>query len=198
MTTTSPDETRHDQCQECLWTDQTPRQRRPRVMFSHDSDEWETPRSLFRMLDKEFGFTLDVCATTGNTTCPQYFTKAIDGLRQDWGTNICWMNPPYSQLRDWLHKAHESSHRGATVVCLTFARTDTRAFHESVAHATEIRFLRGRLRFSNARNTAPAPSCLIIYRPNNKRNPQPVQLTFGFRHDPTSIITRTINAEDTQ
>src|SRR5208337_1220759 len=126
----------------CLWSNGSKRLRRTAVLFSHDSDEWETPDAIFRMLDKEFGFTLDVCATTTNAKCARFFTKEDNGLRQDWGKNVCWMNPPYSQLRDWLHKAHESSTRGATVVCLTFARTDTAGFHDCVAHASEIRFLR--------------------------------------------------------
>jgi len=149
------------------------------------------------MLDKEFGFTLDVCATTTNAKCARFFTKEDNGLRQDWGKNVCWMNPPYSQLRDWLHKAHESSTRGATVVCLTFARTDTAGFHDCVAHASEIRFLRGRLRFGKAKNSAPAPSCLIIFRPNNTP-PKPVQVSFGFNNKTTGINATTINPKEEQ
>lgn len=179
-------------CQYCLFAGTAPRRVRPSVLFSHDSDEWATPRAVFLMLDREFGFTLDVCATTENATCGAYFTKDTNGLLADWGTHVCWMNPPYSQLNRWLHKAYQSSLRGATVVCLTFARTDTSGFHDAVKHATEIRFLRGRLRFGNARNSAPAPSCVIIFRPTTTTTPEPLQLTFGFHTTAPSIIAATI------
>ena len=44
------------------------------------------------------------------------------------------------------------------------ARTDTRWFHEQVLpKASEIRFLRGRLRFGDAKNTAPFPSMVVVY-----------------------------------
>ena len=54
-------------------------------IFSSRTDEWATPRALFRILDEEFHFDLDPCATAENHTCPRYFTKAEDGLAQDWG-----------------------------------------------------------------------------------------------------------------
>ena len=37
------------------------------------------------------------------------------------------MNPPYGrQIKKWIAKAHRESLRGAIVVCLIPARTDTR------------------------------------------------------------------------
>src|SRR5262249_40352362 len=40
-----------------------------------------------------------------------------DGLTQDWGQEVWWMNPPFSQVKLWLRKALDSAHAGATVVC---------------------------------------------------------------------------------
>ena len=80
--------------------------------------EWETPAHLFKELDEEFHFELDVCATHANAKCERHFTKADDGLKQEW-RGTCWMNPPYSrELGKWVKKAYESSLDGATVVCL--------------------------------------------------------------------------------
>jgi phage N-6-adenine-methyltransferase len=136
------------------------------VAFAHERNDRESPPGLFREIDREFGFTLDVCATPQNAKCARYFTPDTDGLAQDWGNNICWMNPPYGRaIGDWMRKAYLASLAGATVVCLTFARTDTDWFHRWVLGKAEIRFIKGRVKFVGATSGAPAPSILIIYRP---------------------------------
>ena len=56
-----------------------------RVMFSSNSDEWSTPQDVFDILDQEFRFTLDPCASESNHKCERYFTKDDDGLSMDWG-----------------------------------------------------------------------------------------------------------------
>lgn len=55
------------------------------ALFSSASCEWETPQDTFNKLNKEFGFTLDPCATAQNAKCPQFFTREQDGLAQNWG-----------------------------------------------------------------------------------------------------------------
>ena len=55
------------------------------VMFSSKTDLWATPQSFFDQLNAEFHFNLDPCATPENAKCTQFFTKEIDGLRQNWG-----------------------------------------------------------------------------------------------------------------
>ena len=52
------------------------------LMFSSKSDLWETPQDLFDEPDKEFHFTLDVCALPENTKCTAYYTPEMDGLSQ--------------------------------------------------------------------------------------------------------------------
>ena len=65
---------------------------------------------------------------------------------------------------DWVKKAYEESLKGATVVCLLPARTDTKWFHNWVLGKAEIRFIRGRLKFVGAPSFAPFPSILAIYK----------------------------------
>lgn len=134
-------------------------------LFLSDRQDWATPPAMFAGWDAEFGFTLDVCALPHNTKCPRYFTPEVDGLAQDWGREVCWCNPPYDDIGAWIRKAYEASLTGATVVCLVYARTDTEWFHDWVYGKAELRFLRGRIRFVGAKNSAPAPSMLVIYRP---------------------------------
>lgn len=55
------------------------------VLFTSNSDIWETPQHVFDELDREFKFTLDPCADENNHKCSRYYTKEQDGLKQDWG-----------------------------------------------------------------------------------------------------------------
>lgn len=72
------------------------------------------------------------------------------------------MNPPYGrEIGKWVKKAAESN---ATVVCLLPARTDTKWFHEYILGKAEIRFVKGRLKFGDGKNSAPFPSMVVIFR----------------------------------
>ena len=129
---------------------------------SSNSAEWATPRALFDALNSEFHFTLDVASTDENTLCTDHYTAAQDGLAQEWPGAV-WCNPPYgSQIGAWLRKASETK-QGGVVVCLIPARTDTRWWHEYVTQASEVRFIRGRLKFGNSDKCAPFPSAIAIF-----------------------------------
>jgi len=147
------------------------------VHYSRKSDDHETPRDFFLELHREFRFQVDVCASARNAKLSRYFTKRIDGLKQDWRRFRCWCNPPYSRLREWLAKASEASKRGALVVCLIPSRTDTRAWHDHVwderrqrpRRGVSVRFVRGRLRFGKAKDYAPFPSCVVVFKPRRTK-----------------------------
>lgn len=133
------------------------------VMFSSNTDLWSTPQATFNELNAEFDFELDVCANDSNAKCLSYYTKEEDGLAQEW-TGRCWMNPPYGrEIGLWVKKAYESK---ATVVCLLPARTDTRWWHDYCMNG-EVRFIKGRLKFGNAKNSAPFPSAIVIFKPRS-------------------------------
>ena len=136
-----------------------------KALFSSNSNMWETPQVLFNELNKEFNFTIDVCATKSNAKCENFFSPKEDGLLQDW-SGMCWMNPPYGKsIKHWVEKAFiESRQENCTVVALLPARTDTKWFHNYIYHIAEIRFLKGRLKFSNSKNAAPFPSMIVIWR----------------------------------
>lgn len=135
------------------------------VHWSSDRDDWGTPWVFFNELHAEFNFDVDVCAVASNAKCPNYYTPEIDGLAQTWAPQTCWMNPPYGrEIIKWVAKAYEESLRGATVVCLLPARTDTRWWHEYCVKG-EIRFIRGRLKFDGHKNAAPFPSAVVVFRP---------------------------------
>jgi phage N-6-adenine-methyltransferase len=134
------------------------------VHFSSKTDEWATPIDFFAEVVKEFGvFDLDPCCTEASAKASRYFTKESDGLNRHWSGKV-WMNPPYGRtIGKWMKKAYESSLSQETmVVCLVPARTDTAWWHD-YAMKGEIRFIRGRLKFGEAKNSAPFPSALVVF-----------------------------------
>lgn len=125
--------------------------------------DWWTPPEVFEKLDLEFD--LDVSAPEGGVPwlpAKKYFTKKDDGLEQDWGENLVWMNPPYGiSTGSWLDKfvGHGNG------IALVFARTDTRWFHNYALKADALCFTKGRLKFINPDRTdtsTPAVGSLFI------------------------------------
>lgn len=119
------------------------------VLFSSASEHWATPVELYTALNEEFHFTLDPCPLGGK-----------GGLERKWDGERVYCNPPYGKgIGDWLIKATEAE----LAVFLLPARTDTKWWHEFAMKAKEIRFLRGRLKFSGSKNSAPFPSVILVW-----------------------------------
>ena len=131
------------------------------VHFSSKTDLWATPQNFFDKYNSIYKFETDVCALPENAKCEKFFTPEQDGLKQDW-MGVCWMNPPYGRNIDkWVKKAYEASIKGATVVCLLPARTDTRWWHEYCLKG-DIEFIRGRIKFNGSKHNAPFPSAVVV------------------------------------
>jgi phage N-6-adenine-methyltransferase len=135
------------------------------VHFSSKTNEWYTPQAFFDKLNKEFNFEIDVAATTENAKCKKFYTEADNGLMQSWDNMRVWCNPPYGRgLKEWVKKASLSIVGGGVIVLLIPARTDTSYFHDYIYGKAEIRFIRGRLKFGDSKNSAPFPSMIVIFR----------------------------------
>lgn len=121
-------------------------------LFTSASQHWSTPKDLYEVLNTEFHFNDDPCPLNGS-----------GGLDREWGSRT-FCNPPYGKtITKWLSKAYVESLKGKLVVCLIPSRTDTRWWHEYVMKASEIRFLKGRLKFGDSKNSAPFPSAIIVF-----------------------------------
>ena len=153
------------------------------LMFSKKSDMWATPQNFFDKVNQEFNFTLDVCAVEENAKCLSFFSPEDDGLSKEW-SGVCWCNPPYSDTASWTRKCVTEAYRGVTTALLIPARTDTKYFQndilrysilnkdrEEYAIETELRFLPGRLKFGDGKNSAPFPSVLVIFRKKVNEKP---------------------------
>lgn len=141
-----------------------------KTLLSSENMDWGTPQAFFDDLDKEFGFTLDPCATNKTAKCKTYFTKKTNGLIQDWSQNTVFCNPPYGgEIKHWVKKCYDESQKpDTTVVMLIPARTDTTYWHEYIFPNAEVRFIKGRLKFEGLQKgsgSAPFPSALVIFRP---------------------------------
>lgn len=139
--------------------------------------EWGTPRDLAVAMVDELSLDLDAAALHWSRVVPEYLgPDHPDCARQDslglaWHRygSAAWLNPPYSRrIGRWLQHASEQT---IPVCVLTFARTDTRWWHELVMdRASEVRLMKGRLAFLHPsthepHRKSPAPVALVIYRP---------------------------------
>ena len=139
------------------------------VMFSSKTDLWATPQDFFDKLNEEFHFTLDPCSNNENAKCEKHYTLVEDGLNQDWSGETVFCNPPYGrEMKKWIKKCHDESCH-ATVVMLIPARTDTQAFHDYIYNQAEIRFIRGRLKFGDSKNSAPFPSMVVVFKKDGQK-----------------------------
>jgi len=122
------------------------------------SPHWETPGYLYAQLDREFNFNFD--------PCPLH--SKVNGLTIPWGLSN-FINPPYGrEIGKWIAKAYSEAQGGALCVLLIPSRTDTKWWHDYIMKADEIRFIKGRLKFGDSKNSAPFPSCVVIFKGVNK------------------------------
>ena len=139
------------------------------------SVEWSTPGELFDRLDKEFAFTLDLCASESNALCDAFVDKEEDCLAVEWDwaahsprLYTAWMNPPWGRgVGKFVQRAYEQSRKyGLRVVCLLPANTDTRWWRDWVWKASEVRLITGRLHFvCDDGRTGPCPTgaCVVVF-----------------------------------
>lgn len=134
----------------------------------HGKEEWLTPPYILEALGR---FDLDPCASIVRPwpTADNHFTIEDNGLLKEWFGRI-WLNPPYgNQTEKWFRRMQEHNNG----IALTFARTETKMFFESVwPRANAIMFLRGRVQFYHVTGKpgmsgSGSPSVLIAYGHNN-------------------------------
>jgi phage N-6-adenine-methyltransferase len=151
--------------------------------FAHPSDlettdSWATPQALVDELAAEFapgGFDLDPAADEVNHKAPAYYTREQNGLLQPWSVNgkpsRVFTNPPYGRnVGLWLAKARTevAMGRAEVVVALVAVRTGSKWWHTHVIGHAEIRYLKGRVKFTRGdgpiRESPPFDSAVLIYR----------------------------------
>ena len=135
-----------------------------RGYYGSNGEGWPhggTPDWLLEQIIEEFGQVFDPCPNHAD----------FDGLAIDWPTDGTWTycNPPYArgQISRWVEKCANEWRKGAKVILLIPAYTDTKYFHDEIYPYAKLRFLRGRLKFKGyGGKSASFPSMLCIWGVN--------------------------------
>lgn len=117
-------------------------------IFSRKTDDWKTPLYIYNQVIEKHYFD----------PCP--FHADFDGLNIEWGSNN-FVNPPYSQMKQWIVKAIEEHRKQKNVIMLLPARTDTQWFNMLAQYGCICSFIIGRLKYNDF-GTAPFPSMLVV------------------------------------
>lgn len=129
-----------------------------------------TPADVLEPVRKALGgrIELDPCTTPDNPVgADRFFALPDDGASRPWSASTVFCNPPYGEARvRWVRRCAEAGASGSSVVLLIPAHTDTRIWHEAMATATSLLFIKGRVKFGvprpNRRQVAAShPSALI-------------------------------------
>lgn len=163
--------------------------------FQTGKDTWQTPLELFDELHAEFNFTVDGAACRSNHLLPRWWGPGAPRHLRDalsipsWKGERTFINPPYSQVKEFVGKAFAERHRCLSVLLIP-SRTDTRWWHQFIWHTArnkwrdgvEGRFIKGRLKFINPDGPLRVPTQSVIegrHAPNNSAPFPSVVVVFG-------------------
>ena len=121
------------------------------ALWTAKENTWTTPPSLLQQLYPLLPgktFDIDPCSPCVGPAAPVrahvHYTEKHDGLRQSWGkSTYCYVNPPFSHLRKWIHKALAEACNGVVSILLCPARVDSIWWHTLVADRIPVVMLRG-------------------------------------------------------
>ena len=129
---------------------------------SEYSDEYYTPDTIVQALGP---FDLDPSAGPKSHAAVN-IRRPDDGLAVPWSGRV-WLNPPYSNIHEWLEKFV----RHGDGVTLVNARPDTQWFQRLVRGASAVHWLSGRVPFSRPegmkKQTPVVGSVLVAYGEKN-------------------------------
>lgn len=115
------------------------------------SDHWSTPKEIYDYYINTLNY-LDPC---------KLYDDGTDIQRYDFQENM-FINPPYSNISEWVEFAINNSYYNDThVVLLIPSRTDTKYFHRLLNYGVTLDFIKGRLKFGDHKGSAPFPSVLV-------------------------------------
>jgi hypothetical protein len=173
----------------------------PALMSSADQT-WNTPRVILDALAPLGGIALDPCSNP-RSIVDAWFSLSLEGgdngLTADWlelatrayiesSRSLIYVNSEYGKaLPVWLDKCAREAARGCEIVALPPARTDTRWWDGIARTADAVGLWRGRLKFGDAKDSAPFPSALVYWGPRAPLFVESVRphCTMVWRRDPT-------------
>ncbi|MDP5205849.1 phage N-6-adenine-methyltransferase, partial [Alishewanella sp. SMS9] len=140
-------------------------------------DAYRTPKEVFAVMNAEFNFKSDVCASVENALCHYYITEELNCLKQNWFTmcidvgDYVWMNPPYSNIGPFVKRSAEMAAQGVGTVMLVMMDQSVGWYKDAIQTCQEVRLMiGGRLAFVDPSTNKPAAgnnkgSMFIIWHP---------------------------------
>lgn len=79
-----------------------------------DRDDWRTPFKLYNVLNKQYGFVIDCCASKENRLCPKWYDnfESCDFITYN---SPCWMNPPFSKAKEMFTHFFKVVQKGVAI-----------------------------------------------------------------------------------
>lgn len=157
-------------------------------LYTSNSEHWCTPPELIAILKGLSDIGLDPCSNDSSIVgAKTEFSRKEDGLSRSWvGHGLVYVNPPYGRvISSWTKKMYEEAEKGAEIIALLPAKTDTRWFHDYVLKSDKLFFFKGRLKFldyltGEPVNSATFPSLLAYYGPRPMQFQQALSTPYSY------------------
>jgi len=109
-----------------------------------ERDDWQTPQWLFDMINTQYEFEYDCCASRENSKCEWFesdFLKIVSNLQDS-----CWMNPPFSKAAEMFEHFFNIVEKG---VCIYRCdNMETKIWQEIILkYATWVFIPKGRISY---------------------------------------------------
>lgn len=131
--------------------------------------DYQTPPEFLTAVKKRLKidqFDIDLAASESNKVATMFYDETMNSLadynRWKVGSGWAWLNPPYSNIRQWVEKA---SREKANVAMLVPASPGSNWWVECVEPHAYISFLVGRLTFVGEGSPYPKDSALLLFSP---------------------------------
>lgn len=80
-----------------------------------ERDKWKTPKRLWDMLNKQYGFVFDCCASKSNSKTELFSSDFKRVKKGDINNMPCWMNPPFSKAYEMFKHFFEVVEGGVAI-----------------------------------------------------------------------------------
>lgn len=136
------------------------------AIFTSNDQTWNSPQNVVDRIRKFSPIALDPCSNPTsivNADTEWRIERGEDGLTRPWPTKgLVYVNPPYDELERWAAKMAKESARGVEIIACIPARTDTKAWQDSIFPSCDaVCFWRGRMKFGAGRSSSSQTSMLI-------------------------------------
>lgn len=145
----------------------------PKQNKGQSKQDYETPDCFMTAISRVFGKPqVDLAASNNNTKCTIFLTEGADSLIKNWAEDfilkqykplLCWLNPPFANIKPWAKKCAEESEKGAKILMLVPASVGSNWFKNYVYEIAHVLFLSPRMKFVGCKNPYPKDLMLVAY-----------------------------------